>query len=184
MAPAMPRTNVIVILTFASIMALANGGCTSNSFIHTLENSTTYACSISAGSSLTVHVVANGRAVAGATILLNGTYFCNGQPYASKLSATTDDNGTASFSVVPGANYNMTVIPPPSLVGASIVAAQIQAPPPTIFTTTTISVPVQSSSTRPPAQSYEPFLDIFLASLMLPGIGILAIRSKKQALYS
>jgi len=139
-------------------------------------------CIISAESSLTVRVVANGKPVEGARILLNGTYFCNGQLYLSNLSGTTDQNGTAEFGVVPGAGYNVTVIPPASLVGASIVVADVLAPPPTIFTTTMISLVVQSNSTRPPAQSYEPFLDVVLACLMLPGIGLLAVRSRKLSL--
>jgi len=172
---------IIVIVLMATVLATLSVPTTVSSLGQGAYQGLTSssACSISAESGLTVRVVANGKPVEGATILLNGTYFCNGQLYPSKLSGTTDQNGTAAFGVVPGAGYNVTVVPPPSLVGASMVVVDILAPPPTLFTTTMISLVVQSNSTGPPARSYEPFLDIVLACLTLPGIGLLAVRSKK-----
>lgn len=108
------------------------------------QASTTFtACTVTGQGDLTVHVVdAEARPVAGATVLLNGTYFVNGpsQVCLSNLSGTTDSDGNAVFSV-PSGKYNVTVIPPPSLAGASIAVSQITAPPPTMFATTTVTVP-------------------------------------------
>jgi hypothetical protein len=103
---------------------------------------TSTACTIPVESSLTVHVVdANGAPVPDARVLLNGTYVCNGQVYPSNFFGKTDSTGNAAFTVVPYAKYNVTVILPSTLAGASLVVSQITAPNPTMFSTTTIAIP-------------------------------------------
>jgi hypothetical protein len=108
-------------------------------------SSTSTMCTVSAESSLSIHVVASGAPVPGARVLLNGTYFCNGVAYASVLSGTTDSQGNAVFLVVPGAYYLVDVIPPPSLAGAGIVSMPITAPLPGAFATTRVSLTMQSA---------------------------------------
>jgi hypothetical protein len=78
-------------------------------------STTSTACTVSVESSLTVHVVANGRPLPSATVLLNGTFVCNGLVYPSNFSGATDSDGNVAFGVVPDAKYNVTVIPPRSL---------------------------------------------------------------------
>jgi hypothetical protein len=108
---------------------------------------TSTACTVSVESSLTVHVVdADGAPVPDAAVLLNGAYVCNGQVYLSNFSGTTDSEGNAAFGVVPGAKYNVTVIPPSSLAGRSVVSV-ITAPHPTMSATTTIAVRSQGATT-------------------------------------
>lgn len=52
-------------------------------------STTSTACTVSAESRLTVHVAdANGRPVPSATVLLNGTFVCNGVVYPSNFSGT------------------------------------------------------------------------------------------------
>jgi hypothetical protein len=89
-----------------------------------------------------VNVVdAKGSPVSGAIVLLNGTYLCGNTVYSSNFSGKTDADGNAAFAVVPYTKYNVTVIPPSTFAGASLVVSQITAPNPTMFSTTTIAIP-------------------------------------------
>ena len=90
-----------------------------------------------------MHVAdAKGTPVPNATVLLNGTYVCNNIVYPSNFSGKTDSDGNVAFGdLVPYAKYNVTVIPPSTLVGVGVVVSQITAPQPTMFATTTIAVP-------------------------------------------
>ena len=147
-------------------------------------NSTSAACSVSAGSSLTIHVIASGVPVQDAGILLNGTYVCNGELFRSVLYGTTNSQGNAVFAVVPGAYYMIIVTPPLSISGASPVALPITGPPPMTFTTTTVSLIAHSYATGMGSDEAIPVslgAIILLTGLLVGGVMSRFFRERSRA---
>lgn len=155
--------------------------------LQSYQGSTTSIICIATGESgLTLHVVdINGSAVASATALLNGTYVDSGQVCLSNLSGTTNSDGNAAFTVVGGAKYNVTVIPPKGFAGASIVVAEITAPPPTMFTTITIApygsttLTLENAASKFPVPSELALIAAILLAIILATVMVKRRKSRR-----